>query len=563
MANLTGVSGSTIRTEINNEVMAYDESFNMNLQYYYTRNSKIIATFESTEGWTNNSWSATVGTVANDSTNYKVGSQGISITSPNNLGGGKLSKVMDLTAFHNGGTSSTSDYIQFCMYITTAEIAKLHADGILLAFLCDTAPTITNYFSYAITAASLVNGWNFISIPKSSFSTVGSANWANVKGLHFVNNGAPTSGSPLYTIDAMRMVRKDPSTSAANPFQRLVDATWTRDFAINSGHWFIGLENNKIICRDLNPLSSVNSLSHTKTLKNFNYSSIFTCQQNTQTCGIAWYVDSSNYIGAWVSSDNLLLKLKQAAVDTDYTVALPVVAGDKIAIELVKNGASVQVLAYKNGNVDNPYSLSAPTTISNASAGSLNIFFRLNIKSDLLSAGFSLVPYAIRSGESEQAKNVISQIGGKDISSIFESDGITAKTATSAGTAITMDGVRIRAYRSTEQNINPAGIIEFDSETLDPKNKFASYVATPGIGTYFVHTKLTNNNPTEIYIRKNNTNIVGVRGYLDPVEAKYLVNLSTIIQITNSEDTIKVFSNGASTILGGEAISWIDIIQIA
>jgi hypothetical protein len=53
----------------------------LDLPYLYNHNTKLIATCESDEAWTDGKWSGTgPATHADDITNYKVGSQGISIT---------------------------------------------------------------------------------------------------------------------------------------------------------------------------------------------------------------------------------------------------------------------------------------------------------------------------------------------------------------------------------------------------------------------------------------------------------------------------------------------------
>jgi hypothetical protein len=451
MANLAGISGSSIRTEINNELLSYDECFKMDLQHYWRVSNKSVATFESTEGWANNSWNSTVGTVANDTTNYKVGSQGISITSPNNGGGGKLSKVMNLSTFNDGSASTTDDYIQFALYITTAEIAKLNTNGILLRFFCETAPTMTSYFSYNIAVANLVNGWNFLNIVKSSFATNGSAAWADVKGLSFTNNGAPISGSPIYTVDAMRMVRKDPSTSAANPFQKLVNNIWTRDFTINNGHWFVGLENNKIICRalsvnDTGVTNTASSLIGQKIYRNFEIMGVF--QSNTTSLSrLVWAIDASNRVYATLVAGTLYLSSTINGVNDDtVNASLSAAIGDLFSIKLSKNGRTFTAKVVKNGNNDSPIILTKDISGFEISDGYLGFGERSGIKqSNIVSLGISKLSFTAQAGEAEEAINVTSQIGGKNISDIFESDGVTVKAATSAttctGNAATASGV--------------------------------------------------------------------------------------------------------------------------
>jgi hypothetical protein len=485
MANLAGISGSSIRTEINNELLSYDECFKMDLQHYWRVSNKSVATFESTEGWANNSWNSTVGTVANDTTNYKVGSQGISITSPNNGGGGKLSKVMNLSTFNDGSASTTNDYIQFALYITTAEIAKLNTNGILLRFFCETAPTMTSYFSYNIAVANLVNGWNFLNIVKSSFATNGSAAWADVKGLSFTNNGAPISGSPIYTVDAMRMVRKDPSTSAANPFQKLVNNIWTRDFTINNGHWFVGLENNKIICRalsvnDTGVTNTASSLIGQKIYRNFEIMGVF--QSNTTSLSrLVWAIDASNRVYATLVAGTLYLSSTINGVNDDtVNASLSAAIGDLFSIKLSKNGRTFTAKVVKNGNNDSPIILTKDISGFEISDGYLGFGERSGIKqSNIVSLGISKLSFTAQAGEAEESKNVTSQVGGKNITDIFESDGVTVKNAT------TVDNKHVDDTASNiplyDENKTISGSATGDTRFQISGHTSANFIILPGV----------------------------------------------------------------------------------
>jgi hypothetical protein len=52
-----------------------------------------------------------------------------------------------------------------------------------------------------------------------------------VTGIAIKAIDAPSSAM-TFTVDNIQLVRKDPSVSAPNPFQRTINGSWTRDFAI-------------------------------------------------------------------------------------------------------------------------------------------------------------------------------------------------------------------------------------------------------------------------------------------------------------------------------------------
>jgi hypothetical protein len=557
MASITGVTGLSVRTEINNELMAYDECFAMDLQYYYQRNIKQIATFESTEGWVNNGWTGGAGTVANDTTNYKVGSQGIVFTSSAIFGGGHLVSNLNLAVFNDNSASATTDYICFAIYITTANKNNLHNDGLRLKFSCDPYLTNTNGYKYVISKASLTaDAWTFFSVAKSAFSSYGTPSWATITGIEFGLENTP-GGSVAYTVDCMQLIRKDPSSAIPNPFQRQINGTWTRDFIINSGTWFVGLENNsqgiaEIICRNINSLSASNNLQHTKGLTNFNIQMIVTSKNAQYATGPVWYIDANNFIQVYVDSNLLKMDLRQGGVNTQLTTALTVVVGDRVLFDFRKNGSSISVIAYKNGDKNTPYSLVSETTINTSTLGYVSARNTSTIYYNLNSLGFSLLPMDVPNANTLQGKTPGNSSGQIAVNNSTVCTGLVAEK---------MDGVRIRAYRSGVQSLGGAGRVEFNAETLDPKNKFASYVATPGVGTYLVHAHLLATSGQAFQIRKNTTSVG--QSLCCQSGADYVVNITTLVALTDPADTIDVYALGAVNIIGGEDDCWIDIVQIA
>jgi hypothetical protein len=180
---------------------------------------KVIATCTTSETWTDNTWSAGAGTVSNNTTQFKNSGLGAKTATVSvDLGGIKYDFTdKDLSVWNDGSASDTGDLIEFWLYITTAEIAKMAADSSLyIRFFCDATPTTTNRFIKGIAKASLTNGWQKISTAKSGYGSYGSADWSAVTGMDMVymstGGTAPTSAM-AWTIDDIRMVESPGTTT--------------------------------------------------------------------------------------------------------------------------------------------------------------------------------------------------------------------------------------------------------------------------------------------------------------------------------------------------------------
>jgi hypothetical protein len=366
-----------------NTELTRSQGFFLDKEYYYNHNIIPFSDCESSDGWANNRWDGVVGTVANDSTNYKTGSQGIGITVSVSGGGGHLEYVKNLAVFPDGLASATTDYIRICIYIATAEINKMAADSNLtLVFHCDTIPTFTNYFYYqGITKASLSNGWNYFNIAKSAFGTGGSPDWANVKGLsvYYDSTGgtAPTSAM-TWTIDSIHLCRKNPSSSAPNLFVKKINNTETAEFAINSGFWWLGLENGILNLRNLNPSTAGGGSTAAALVGIVGYSSNFiakmklTIKTANYSNRMVWEIDASNRIALNIYNSVLYLWTTVAGIDdTTISTAYTCAIGDTVEFVLKRETTTVSLMVYKNGNYNSGIALTKE--VSFASVGYLAV----------------------------------------------------------------------------------------------------------------------------------------------------------------------------------------------
>lgn len=399
MGNITNGTGAVVRANINNTLVSYSDSFCFDLQYYYQRNIKLIASGSVLEEeWAGTSWEGVSGTVGVDTVDYRTGWQSIIISSANSGGGCRLIKTMDLSTFNDGGDSGSGDYICFPLYINTSDIDKLAA-GLKVRILCDTAPTVTNLFSLTIVKASLVNGWNYFHIAKSAFIATGNPLWSNVKGMDFIFDGA-LSSSAIFKVDNIMMVRTDPAAGKPNPFQRLVNGVWTRDFVINNGEWFVGREGGVITCRNLNPAAGPAVLLTSQAFTNdLSIIQSITCKTGGYAHGVSWYQDENNYVKAYIHNNVLYLTKVESAVSTEIGTAFTVAANDRIILRLTKSGISITLVAIKNADLNNPVELN--TGINFNTNGYLGIVCDTDRYVNLLSVGISKIICTMKSLETE------------------------------------------------------------------------------------------------------------------------------------------------------------------
>jgi hypothetical protein len=445
------VSGLTIAVSALNNVTAesvQDRGFSSDLAAWYNHNIIPFSDCESADGWAENGWTGIVGTVANDTTNFRTGSQGISITvSLNNDGGGHLSYVKNLALFPDGSASATSDYVRFCLYITTAEINKMAADSVLrFMFFCDTIPTVGDFFYYDITKATLVNGWNFVNIAKSSFTAIASANWANVKGTQVIYNSAgataPTSAM-TWTIDTIHVCRKDPVGVYPNPFQRRINNVETVDFNINSGFWWLGLESGKLNWRDLNPSSDtaggstaaslIGLKSYSSTFKAYMRQSIKTANNSSK---LVWEIDSSNRIVAAIIAPDLYLYVTTAGVN-DWTsaAAYACAVDDVIEFKLERNGTTVSLLVYKNGETIPSGKLTKE--VSFTSIGYLSVGNTAAIYANIESLSITTTDHAHHADIAEVARTAVTALAATTaLAAVSATYAVSASTAAQATTAV-------------------------------------------------------------------------------------------------------------------------------
>jgi hypothetical protein len=377
--------------------------------------------------WEDGDYTASFGgTTEINQTNKKIGNFGQKIITSVSLGGGHVDSVIDLSLLSNGEASTTSDYIQFGVYSTTAEIAKLNV-GLIIRFLCDTAPTGTNHFEYTITKASLSDGWNFFKLAKSAFSILGSPDWANVKGVDFITNGLPSS-EVTWTIDAIQLIKKDPSTAKANPFQRAGSA----DDTINSGTWYVGWDEaykSNVVRNLADPTNDKDALVGTKA-----YSNKFEVEANViindaglDSYGYGWYSDDDNMMTAQlITSTTFRLNVVDSTGSNTFDVTVPaVVVGQLLNMRIVRNSASVIAILNTNGDT---YSVIGDTDSTGDGYSTVRDRTDCDPADTILDFGITTTERASQAGWSAKTDDITSRKQGNNLDnalSQMEGEGLT------------------------------------------------------------------------------------------------------------------------------------------
>jgi len=328
--------------------------FASNLPVYINSNVVQIATCETAEGWLSGIWNGGAGTYSSDSTNYKVGNAGAKTTGTLQYTGMHLVKNMNLSIFSDGSASDGSDYICMAIYFDATSFTNLGVNGISISFLCDTKPTVTNTYLFTVGKSTLVAGWNFVKIQKSSFTVTGIPDWAAVKGVQIFISNAPY-GELSVTVDNIQMIRKDPENSYPNPFQYKVGDVWKRDFSV-IGNWFVGVENGELVCREISSQTTRQALLSTVGYTNFVSRSIVKTKTNkaySHSIGNSY----NNIITAhWYGTGLTLNAYYNTIQEIGITKTVPPLAvGDIVEFIIAKNGNVVTLTVYRNFDYSTPY----------------------------------------------------------------------------------------------------------------------------------------------------------------------------------------------------------------
>lgn len=334
-----------------------DNSFYTDLQIYYG-NTKLLDDFQDGTPWT-----VSNGVEADDTTNFKIGSQSIRATSAGavSLITNQNNATFDLSILNNGQASTDNDYVFLVIYIE--DVALVTQASSFIAFSQDAVFAGANFKSYSF-SDELATGWNYLKLLKSDFTTVGGGAWSGIQSIRIA---IQTTAATYYSTQLIDLIKKDPTSAKPNPYQ--VNGVAELDPSVND--YFLGYEFDELKIIPLDDFASADGLRTSNSYDNFVATSNIEEENATYTNRFTWYVDSSNYIQVF-GTDTLLRITKVeagASVNVDVSHSLGIDIKDTFEIMIIKNGANITAKLIKNG-VECVNNLTT-TTISTSSTGQL------------------------------------------------------------------------------------------------------------------------------------------------------------------------------------------------
>ncbi|MDD5589433.1 MAG: hypothetical protein PHP92_05235 [Candidatus Nanoarchaeia archaeon] len=347
--NQTNLNNNENKLALIDEELRRSQTFRLSdyLNVMYQCNTKEIEAFQDSTDWTMD----TGGTISNDTTNYLMHNQSVKLLEPDNTAGYLCmykACSLDLTVFPNENVSSADDHVLLIVYIDdvaalTNLYFKLGSDN-------------TNCYYKITAAASLVTGWNFISIAKSAFTSGGTPpGWDNITYIRCEWYSNASKQNKYVSFQYAQLIREDSVYAGYyNPFQLYNGTTWENLFSIIYDYYCLYYDQkyNKLCIQALNPVGYANML-HIPFCDRANF--IFKCKMICNYIGesqnLVWYVDSDNYIQIGLYGNDLSMYYNEAGVGSSSFVNLDsnFRLGEELELTFEKNGTTVRAIAKLHG----------------------------------------------------------------------------------------------------------------------------------------------------------------------------------------------------------------------
>lgn len=289
-------------------------------------------------------------TISADSSNVKIGSQSIRFTendnSASNLAGAKNNITLDLSKLDNGSDSSDDDFIYVLVYVSDVNFVDT-SNSMQIAFSQDSTYSGSNLKVLNYSGA-LSTGWNYLKLKKSNFSTTGSGAWDGIQSLYFRWKSLANAQNEYVSLQLIQLVKADPlDPSKPNYFQ----TNGARDFTINSGEWYVGLENGVNVWKQLDTSTTdlENALESSKIFTNCIMSTeISSGGTSNDVFALNYYTDSSNHVRIIILDDELQIKVRESASNNFVSTPFAISEDDFVRFVATIDNGSISVLAYKN-----------------------------------------------------------------------------------------------------------------------------------------------------------------------------------------------------------------------
>jgi len=298
--NATNLNASQAVMKITDTELARSLTFSWE-QYkemFFNCSTKTIDTFNTYTDW---SETGTLTKSEADHTECMVHGRGVKMLEPDNSAGelaiyNSGHTQLDLTEFQSGDTAAAADLICLLVYISdTTYITR-----ITMRFGTDTS----NYYYYDKTTG-LVNGWNIITVPKSSFSTFGSiSDWTAQDYMAYRALFAANAQNEYVIFNHCSLVRADSATATLmNPFMANDGSdNWDVDVMTPSSQFLVykdeQLEEICVVDCLQSGLASTDPdfLGCGFVCSSFSGSFRMIVKATDYSQGIMWYVDDDNWI---------------------------------------------------------------------------------------------------------------------------------------------------------------------------------------------------------------------------------------------------------------------------
>lgn len=317
------------------------------LTYFWQRNIKVIDDFTASSEWT-----AAAGSVlANDTTNNVIGYNAVKLSDSNDLASWVSmyrAAALDLTQFHDGSASSTSDWIVCLFYIT--DVTKFTYFQLKLG-----TDNANNWYK-AYNPAGFVNGWNVIMVQKSGFTEdpVAPA-WNNITYIHMDLYTAAGASTHYFTFQYLMMVRDNGGAPA--PYQQYMGATtgWTQKLEIYDYFNSVVYDEkiNRLGIVMFNPTSWIVNLLLYSDVEAFSSKFEMYCKYAGNSSEVVWAGNADNYAKTYIGANVFYLVVYEAGVPTSTSIALTnnLLLNERIIIEFEKDGDTFRAILSKNGEV--------------------------------------------------------------------------------------------------------------------------------------------------------------------------------------------------------------------
>jgi hypothetical protein len=382
--NRTGIaSGTNLSESIDSIVNSITDNSgnNADLEYWFRRNTKSIVGMESNENWTAGAGT----TVTEDTSNWRIGYQGLRLTEPDNVASTQFATLSfnskNMEQFNDTSESATNDYIRFSFYVSDTDAINTGGTGVSVILSSD--PTVTTdrwRLNITTQLPASYTGWVFVDAPKSSFSNDGgSPDWGDIQGARVAWASNANYSGDYVVFDDIWLCRKDPIESAANPFQKEINGVWTRDYTIKDGIWYVGdgVVQGFLYIQEIQRINSgyddvPAGLQGNTTYTDFLAEALVICGTGTggYTNMLTWEVSDTQRVKAYVYQNNLYIYSHFDTVEVTDTVPFNINVGDVAILSLEKRGSTVTAKIKQS----NDYDLAAVTLeVNTDKAGTLSV----------------------------------------------------------------------------------------------------------------------------------------------------------------------------------------------